>query len=380
MDLWTNRTALELILFSSSGGCALVTTLLASLLVHAHLTYYVDALAQTYIIRILFMPVLYALTSMFSILFVRYIVYFQFVRDCYEAFVLYQFFALLLHYFNTEACIQQDEQEMGEFSLATESASDSGENESPSYISTISASHREVDETTGSYLSRMGHVTLPFPLKCYPPFVAGDRFLVYIRRIVFQYVLLKPLMAFVAIILEYFGLYHRGSYNPRYGYLWLTAILNVSISVAFYGLYVFYHITHHHIKIYHPLSKLLAVKAAIFFTFWQAAGISALYEFQIVGPLTPELNADDSAAIMNNTLIGGEMVLLAIFNMIVFPYQEYKNMLITAPKTERPEGEEEEEEERNLSIWSRLTRHILNPFDVCADGKAILMGHDSRVT
>lgn len=50
------------------------------------------------IIRILFMIPIYATFSFLSLLFYTYAVYFELVRNCYEAYVIASFFTLMCHY------------------------------------------------------------------------------------------------------------------------------------------------------------------------------------------------------------------------------------------------------------------------------------------
>ena len=53
---------------------------------------------QKQIIRILFMIPIYSVVSFLSYLYYRESVYFEVIRDCYEAFAISSFFALMCHY------------------------------------------------------------------------------------------------------------------------------------------------------------------------------------------------------------------------------------------------------------------------------------------
>jgi hypothetical protein len=48
---------------------------------------------------------------------------------------------------------------------------------------------------------------------------------------VLQYVLVKPTMAVLAAILEVFGLYSDGDFHANRGYLYITIVNNISITV-----------------------------------------------------------------------------------------------------------------------------------------------------
>ena len=53
------------------------------------------------------------------------------------------------------------------------------------------------------------------------------------------------------------------------GYLYITLIYNVSITLALYALFLFYNATKEQLRKYDPVLKFLTVKAIIFLSFWQ---------------------------------------------------------------------------------------------------------------
>lgn len=63
-----------------------------------HQSFYYHPTEQRHIVRLLLMPVVYAVCSFLSYMFYREALYFQLVRDCYEALVIASFFFLLLSY------------------------------------------------------------------------------------------------------------------------------------------------------------------------------------------------------------------------------------------------------------------------------------------
>jgi hypothetical protein len=77
----------------------------------------------------------------------------------------------------------------------------------------------------------------------------------------------------LAIIMHSQGVYHPGSFSPKHGYLYVTIILNISVSLALYWLLIFYVAIEDVIHEYKPLYKLLAIKAILFFAFWQSVAI-----------------------------------------------------------------------------------------------------------
>ena len=63
-----------------------------------HATHYSRPTEQRHIVRILFMVPIYALVSYLSIVFYYHSVYYEVLRDCYEAFAIAAFFQLLCAY------------------------------------------------------------------------------------------------------------------------------------------------------------------------------------------------------------------------------------------------------------------------------------------
>lgn len=57
--------------------------------------------------------------------------------------------------------------------------------------------------------------------------------------------------------------------RPAGGYLYVTIIYNISISLALYALFMFYVATKELLQSYSPVLKFLTVKSIIFLTFWQ---------------------------------------------------------------------------------------------------------------
>jgi hypothetical protein len=58
-------------------------------------------------------------------------------------------------------------------------------------------------------------------------------------------------------------------YRPASGYLYITIIYNISVSLALYALFLFYHATRDLLSAYDPVWKFLTVKSVIFLSFWQ---------------------------------------------------------------------------------------------------------------
>lgn len=369
-----NLTQTAIIVTGISGSFLLLTLLLTSYLVYSHISYFTSPIPQKYIIRIVCMAFFYGVSSFLSILFERYSIYFDLVCVCYEAFVLYQFFALLLYYFNLEApghfpCNEISLQELGRLS------DDDGGTEIP-----ITVEEKEQEEWTSYYLAKIGLVKYPFPFCCITPDKPGHVMFVTIRICIFQYMLVKPLLTLLALILETQGLYHHGSFNPRHGYLWITLAMNVSISVALYYLVIFYNLVHHTIKDHKPLSKLLCIKAVLFVIFWQSVLIAALSYIHWLPVLDIGGSDDASSIIINNLLISAEMVLLSLVNIYAFSNLEYRDLF---NYTTLNPADEEDEDNRKKDYTSKrmnnLIHGVMNPRDLVSDGKHIFTGKETKI-
>uniref|UniRef100_A0A3P9IYD3 Transmembrane protein 184bb n=1 Tax=Oryzias latipes TaxID=8090 RepID=A0A3P9IYD3_ORYLA len=79
--------------------------------IYMHLRFYSSPREQRHIVRILFIVPIYAFDSWLSLLFFtndQYYVYFDTIRDCYEAFVIYNFLSLCYEYLGGESAIMAE--------------------------------------------------------------------------------------------------------------------------------------------------------------------------------------------------------------------------------------------------------------------------------
>jgi hypothetical protein len=63
--------------------------------------------------------------------------------------------------------------------------------------------------------------------------------------------------------------------SPDSGYLYITMIYNVSVSLALYGLFLFYFATKELLTPFDPILKFSTIKAVIFLSFWQGETANA---------------------------------------------------------------------------------------------------------
>ena len=76
-----------------------------SVQIFQHLRYYTVPDQQLWIVRILFIVPIYGLCSWIGLIWPQYSVYFDSIRSCYEAFVIYNFLRLCLAYLGGETAV-----------------------------------------------------------------------------------------------------------------------------------------------------------------------------------------------------------------------------------------------------------------------------------
>ncbi|KAJ3008441.1 UNVERIFIED_CONTAM: hypothetical protein HDU68_003107 [Siphonaria sp. JEL0065] len=84
-----------------------------------------------------------------------------------------------------------------------------------------------------------------------------------------QYVVIRPLMAAVALFTQLFSKFCSESMSPKYGHMCYTAINFVSVSICMFGLILLYLTIKDDISDHRPLPKFLSIKAVIFLTISQ---------------------------------------------------------------------------------------------------------------
>lgn len=126
---------------------------------------------QRAIVRLLIMNPVYATFSWLSIRYYAYSLYFNMLRDSYESYALYIFFCLLIAYVESE-----------------------------------DPEARKIDEILSKDPPR-SHLV---PCCCLPEVVPGAIFVLWTKRMILQYTLVKPFFALIAIVLNLTGHYDEG--------------------------------------------------------------------------------------------------------------------------------------------------------------------------
>ncbi|XP_032681715.1 transmembrane protein 184B isoform X1 [Odontomachus brunneus] len=290
--------------------------------IYQHLRWYTNPTEQRWIVRILFIVPIYATYSWLSLLFFNsesYYVYFFTVRDCYEAFVIYNFLSLCYEYLGGEGNI--------------------------------------MSEIRGKPIrSSCLYGTCCLVGKTY---TIG--FLRFCKQATLQFCLVKPVMAFVIIFLQAFGHYRDGDWSPDGGYIYITVIYNISVSLALYGLFLFYFATRDLLTPFEPVLKFCTVKSVIFLSFWQGVLLAILEKANVISPVINSLGQSTSAGTVSagyqNFLICIEMLFAAIALRYAFPYQVYAAGCVTDSRGRSVTMQ---------SISSSL-KETMNPKDIMTD-------------
>ncbi|CAI5502333.1 unnamed protein product [Closterium sp. Naga37s-1] len=265
-----------------SGTAAVVVSLVCTVLavflsvrhIVMHLRNYTEPTYQRYIVRIIFMVPVYATMSFGALVMSDYAMYFNTIRDVYEAWVIYNFLSLCLSWVGGPGAVV---------------TSLTGRLLKPSYL---------------------------LMTCCFPPIPLDGRFIRRCKQGCLQFVYLKPILAATCLCLYYYGLYEDGNFALSDGYIYITCIYMASYSVAIYALILFYVACRELLRSFNPVPKFLMIKAVVFLTYWQGVLVF------IVAQLGYVSSAED-AADLQNVLICAEMVLGALGFIHAFPFKPF---------------------------------------------------------
>ncbi|KZV63504.1 DUF300-domain-containing protein, partial [Peniophora sp. CONT] len=265
-------------------------------LINKHLVNYTNRAEQRYIVRLLFMPPLYAVVSTASFILWDHSTALLLVRDCYEGVVLVSFFYLLLTYLSPDP-----------IELAN--------------IFRTDGLSKEQDARLIAQGKPPGHWWFPLNKVKWKP-ADGMYFLQFMKWTVLQYIIVRPLCTLAAVALNYMGLYCEESWSPVWGYVWITVIVSISVSVAMYCLVQLYLCVSPRLAPHHPILKLFSIKAVVFLTFWQASFLSVLATFNAIKD-TPYMTAEDIDVGWGAILETFEMCAFALLHIKAFSYKPY---------------------------------------------------------
>lgn len=310
---------------SIAGFCTWAALFITSHQIYQHLRWYSCPSEQRWIIRILFIVPIYAFDSWLSLLFFSndVYIYFNSIRDCYEAFVIYSFLSLCYEYLGGESNIMAEIR---------------GKPIKPTNIWTFTC--------------------------CLAGKQYTIEFLRFCKKATLQFCIIKPFMALLTLMLMMSGKYEDGNWSLDKGYIYITSVYNFSISLALYGLFLFYTATRDLLHPYNPVLKFLTVKSVIFLSFWQGFLLAVLGATSAIDPIYAE---DGSERIGRGTVAAGyqnfficiEMFFAAIALRFAFSVSAYIDAhTVNAGSDPRP---------MTLQSISSSLKETMNPRDIMQD-------------
>ncbi|XP_057311228.1 transmembrane protein 184B-like [Hydractinia symbiolongicarpus] len=283
----SNETAHEGKLFFQTPGALVLSGLFSWVAIFisghqiaCHARHYTNPDQQRYILRILLIVPIYALDSWMSLLTPKHYIYFDTIRDCYEAFVIYNFLCLCYEYLGGEMAI--------------------------------------LSEIRGKSL-KTSYCTLTC---CCSDVVLSIEFLRQCKKATLQFCFMKPVMAAITLLLVSTGNYSDGDFRPDRGYLYITIVYNVSYTIALYGLFLFYTATKNLLSPYYPVLKFLTVKFIVFMSFWQGVVLAIIEKTGMIRTY-PDVIPGEMSAGFQNFILCIEMFFAAVLLRFAFPYTIY---------------------------------------------------------
>eukprot|EP01041_Mallomonas_annulata_P001613 gene1613-3112_t len=279
---------IENIVLITSSVSTFIAVTVSVMVIYMHQRNFTQPYIQSKVVGILWMVPIYSICSYLSLLFPDVALYIDLCRDCYEAYVLYLFLALMLAYLNGTS--KDDEYEI------------------ILYMEAIPTRYPP----------------LPFRL-CFPdPSPKGRPFLRQCKFGVLQYCVIRPITTTLAVILDVCGLYGESDFNLHEGFLYTTVITNLSVAYAFYTLASFYYAMKSPLKPFDPVPKFLCIKAIIFFSFWQGVVIAIAVKTKLITDIGP-LSGASLSNYLRNFLSCLEMFVFSVLYAHAFSFRPFVN-------------------------------------------------------
>ncbi|XP_047526442.1 transmembrane protein 184C [Vanessa atalanta] len=273
------------------GGFVLLAVPISIWQITQHIVHYTKPSLQKHIIRILWMVPIYALNAWIGLEFPEQSIYMDSLRECYEAYVIYNFMKYLLNYLNA-------------------------------------------DNDLEAVLETKPQVYHIFPLCCMTPWDMGSEFVHNCKHGILQYTLVRPVTTVISMICDLCGVYGESDFSPNVAFPYMIAINNLSQFVAMYCLVLFYKANRSELKPMKPIGKFLCIKAVVFFSFFQGVLINILVYCGVISTIFDISDKDKIKIIsskLQDFLICIEMFLAAIAHHYSFSYKPFVSPLDPSP-------------------------------------------------
>ncbi|PHH66079.1 hypothetical protein CDD81_604 [Ophiocordyceps australis] len=291
-------------------SCTLISVVLSLYLVLMHAMHYTQPREQQYIIRILFMVPIYAVSSFMQIQWYWHAIYFQVISDAYEAFAIASFFALLCHYVAPDLHAQKDFfRHMRPIKPWVWPVT---------WFAKCCGGQRGLWRTPESGLTWFNIIWIG----------------------IYHYCFIRVAMTISAVVAQYFERYCESSNLPVFGHIWIILINGFAVSVAMFCLVQFYIQLRAALAEHKLFIKILAIKLVVFLSFWQASAISIGTSTLNIVHANRVLAYPDIKIGIPALLLCVEMAAFAVLHFWAFPYAPY---VVGAPDTFYPSPDESKE-------------------------------------
>ena len=315
-QLYLYGTDAHYIAWFSAGAFVLLGFPISMYGIVSHLFHYNQPHVQVYVVRILWMVPIYSIESWLAMRFHTQAIYIETLRDLYESYVLYSFTQFLIQVLGGEEAL---------ILLLKDKSPTRGVHMwglqwcCKPWLMGQPTRQIIITNNDNNNITKRIQWTSPFFVKC--------------KFGVLQYVLLKFILALATVILERLHLYKEGNFTFNAGYLYVCILTNASQCWALYCLIFFYYATKNELAPIRPVGKFLAVKALVFFTWWQSVMIMMLQQMDMIPNYihsNQTWSKEDVAKAIQDYLICVEMFVAAVVHSFVFPHTEYSPQAVEA--------------------------------------------------
>jgi hypothetical protein len=239
---------------------------------------------QRHIIRILWMPPIYAIECWLALRHKEQAIYLETARNCYEAYTVYCFYIFCVEFLGPPARLRL-------------------------------------------LLPQLGP-RLPcfFPL-CAIRWRAPEPFYFRISVCVLQYVPVRLTLALLSLIFYHFPFFEAAVFGPGFNNAaaWFAVILTASQAVAIIAMLTFVADLRWLLAPLRPVSKLVVVKFVVMISFWQGLLFAALTHYGVIAA-TELYSAADISQGLQNFLICIEMTVMAAACHVAFQPQDFARL------------------------------------------------------
>lgn len=281
-ELHKNRAQTHVVAWFIAGCFVFLTIPISVWGILQHLVNYTKPELQRRIVRILWMVPIYATDSWLALRFPHAAIYLDSLRECYEAYVIYNFMTFLLAYLSSEY----------DFEVI---------------------------------LSDKPQVKHFFPCCTLPPWRMGKALINRCKQGALSYTVVRIITTVIAFCTELAGKYDEGNLSFKSAWSYIVVINNCSQVWAMYCLVLFYKAAHEELKPMKPFGKFLCIKLVVFASFWQGVLIAIFVKVGIISPKHSWqfYTVEDVANGIQNFIICIEMFIFAIVHYYVFSHQPY---------------------------------------------------------